>query len=144
MQQSGSVSLSDDGDSAIVGGQGDDGDTGLGVGAAWVFTRSRGVWSQQGPKLVGTANIGNSRQGEAVSFSGDGHTVIVGGPGDDNNAGAAWVYAKFAGDPGRANCYGHSAAALVGQYGGLNAASAALGYPSVQALQNAISEFCEG
>jgi hypothetical protein len=144
VQQSGSVSLSDDGDSAIVGGQGDDGDTGLGVGAAWVFTRSRGVWSQQGPKLVGTANIGNSRQGEAVSFSGDGHTVIVGGPGDDNNAGAAWVYAKFAGDPGRANCYGHSAAALVGQYGGLNAASAALGYPSVQALQNAISEFCEG
>jgi hypothetical protein len=34
--------------------------------------------------------------------------------------------------------------ALARQYGGLNAAAATLGYPSVQALQNAIMEFCEG
>ena len=29
-----------------------------GAGAAWVFTRSGGVWSQQGSKLVGTGAVG--------------------------------------------------------------------------------------
>ena len=37
-----SVSLSSDGNTAIVGGPGDDS-----AGASWVFTRSGGVWSQQ-------------------------------------------------------------------------------------------------
>jgi len=27
-----------------------------GVGATWIFTRSGGVWTQQGSKLVGTGN----------------------------------------------------------------------------------------
>src|SRR5262249_13188841 len=51
---------------------------------------------------------------------------------------------KFAGTPGQSNCIGVSGAALTRQYGGLNAAAAALGYPSVQALQQAIMQFCEG
>jgi hypothetical protein len=51
---------------------------------------------------------------------------------------------KFAGIPGQSNCYGQSVAALARQYHGLNAAAAALGYPSVKALQTAIMEFCEG
>jgi probable HAF family extracellular repeat protein len=34
--------------------------------------------------------------------------------------------------------------ALAQQYGGLNAAAAALDFPNVQALQNAILEFCGG
>jgi hypothetical protein len=144
VEQGGSVSLSGDGNSAIVGGQGNNGNTGLGVGAAWVFARSRsGAWEQQGPKLVGTENVGNSRQGESVSFSGDGHTVIVGGPGDNNNAGAAWVYAKFAGTPGKPNCLGQSVSALAQQYGGLISAVAALGYSDVSALENTIMAFCD-
>ena len=49
----------------------------------------------------------------------------------------------FAGVPGKSNCFGQSVSALAQQYGGLNAAAATLGYPSVQALQNAIMEFCE-
>jgi len=48
--QGGSVALSGDENTAIVGGPFDNG----GVGAAWVYTRSSGVWSQQGAKLVGT------------------------------------------------------------------------------------------
>src|SRR5262249_31096295 len=47
----------------------------------------------------------------------------------------------FAGTPGKPNCFGKSVSALVRQYGGLNAAAAALGFPSVRALQNAIMEF---
>jgi hypothetical protein len=51
--------------------------------------------------------------------------------------------APFAGTPGKPNCFGQSVSASARQYGGLNAAAAALGYPSVQALQKAILEFCE-
>jgi hypothetical protein len=49
----------------------------------------------------------------------------------------------FAGTPGKPNCFGQSVSALARQYGGLNNAAAALGYPSVRALQKAILEFCE-
>jgi hypothetical protein len=86
-----SVSISDDGDTVIVGGPLDNAD----AGAAWVFTRSYGVWSQQGPKLVGTDIIGPfPLQGFSVSLSGDGNTAIIGGFGDDNNMGAAWVFTR--------------------------------------------------
>jgi hypothetical protein len=49
----------------------------------------------------------------------------------------------FAGTPGTPNCQGQSVSALAQQFGGLEAAAAALGFPSVQALQDAIREFCE-
>jgi Beta-propeller repeat len=49
----------------------------------------------------------------------------------------------FAGTPGTANCQGQSVSALAREFGGLEAAAAALGFPSVQALQDAIREFCE-
>ena len=50
----------------------------------------------------------------------------------------------FAGQPGRPNCYGQSVSALANQYGGLPAAASALGFPSLRALQNAITAFCRG
>jgi uncharacterized protein (TIGR03437 family) len=87
-QQGYSVALSGDGNTAIVGGCGDNGD----VGAAWVYTRSAGVWTQQGGKLVGTGASGDAYQGISVALSGDGNTVIVGGPYDNNSAGAVWVF----------------------------------------------------
>ena len=56
-----------------------------------------GSWSQQGPRLVGTgAKAGPGlvvEQGNSVSMSADGGTAAVGGPGDDNGVGAAWVFA---------------------------------------------------
>jgi YVTN family beta-propeller protein len=51
---------------------------------------------------------------------------------------------KFAGTPGKTNCYGKSVSALVGQFGGLSGAAAASGFSSVGALQNAILAFCGG
>ena len=92
-QQGGSVSLSSDGNTAIVGGPGDNN----GHGAAWVYTRSGGVWTQQGNKLVGTGATGAAQQGNSVSLSSDGNTAIVGGPGDNSGAGAAWVYTRSGG-----------------------------------------------
>ncbi|MDD5565226.1 MAG: hypothetical protein PHQ91_16040, partial [Thermoanaerobaculaceae bacterium] len=88
-----SVGVSADGNSAIVGGWGDDSD----AGAAWVFTRSVGVWSQQGSKLVGSDAAGAAAQGWSVAISADGNAAAVGGPSDDSNAGAAWVYTRSAG-----------------------------------------------
>jgi hypothetical protein len=84
-----SVSLSADGNSAIVGGPTDDGT----AGAAWVWERKDGVWSQQGPKLVGSGAVGGAAQGVSVSLSADGNSAIVGGP-DDGAGGAVWVWMR--------------------------------------------------
>ena len=48
-----------------------------------------------------------------------------------------------AGTPGNANCHGKSVSALAHQFGGLDAAASALGFSSVQALQDAFKEFCD-
>jgi hypothetical protein len=50
----------------------------------------------------------------------------------------------FAGTPGAANCNGQTVSALSQQFGTLDAAAAALGFPSVKALQSAIKAFCAG
>ena len=89
-----SVALSAAGNTAIVGGSSDNGN----AGAAWVFTRSSGMWIQQGNKLVGTpANGSNVAQGTSVALSGDGNTAIAGGTGDSSLAGAAWVFTRSGG-----------------------------------------------
>ncbi len=84
------VSLSADGNTALVGGWYDDGTK----GAAWVFTRSGGVWSQQGPKLTGGGETGKGGFGTSVALSADGNTALIGAPGDTNDKGAAWVFTR--------------------------------------------------
>jgi hypothetical protein len=91
--QSFSVTISADGNTVILGGISDN----SGAGAAWVFTRSGGVWTQQGSKLVGTGAVGNANQGYSVALSADGNTAIIGGYGDNSNAGAAWVFTRSSG-----------------------------------------------
>jgi hypothetical protein len=85
-----SVALSSDGNTAIVGGYADS----SGTGAAWTFTRSNGVWTQQGPKLVGSGAVANAFQGISVALSGDGNTALMGGYGDNADNGAAWVFVR--------------------------------------------------
>jgi hypothetical protein len=93
--QGASVAISSDGNTAVVGGIGVD----TSHGAIWVYTRTAGVWSQQGTKLVGTGVVGNSSilQGYSVDISSDGNTVIEGGYGDGDNLGAAWVFTRIGG-----------------------------------------------
>ena len=88
-----SVALSGDGNTALTGGAGDNNN----LGAAWVFTRSGGTWTQQGPKLTATDESGPGNFGQSVALSGDGGTALIGGFGDNNNTGAAWVFAPSAG-----------------------------------------------
>jgi len=87
------VALTADGDTALVGGAGDNAYT----GAAWVYTRSGGAWSQQGPKLVGTGASGTAEQGWSVALSADGDTAVVGGPQDGSLSGAVWEFTRSAG-----------------------------------------------
>jgi hypothetical protein len=54
-------------------------------------------FTQQSPKLVGTGASGNAGQGVSVSLSSDGNTAIVGGPNDNSQTGAAWVFTRSAG-----------------------------------------------
>jgi Subtilase family len=86
------VSLSADGNTALLGFPGDDN----AHGAARIFTRTGDTWAQQGDKLVGSGAVGPVRQGQAVALSADGNTaVIVGtGGGDNNNVGAAFVFTR--------------------------------------------------
>ena len=85
-----SVAVSGDGDTAIVGGRLDD----HGVGAAWVFTRSGSVWTQDGPKLTGEGEEGDGQFGYSVALSPEGETALIGGPNDHEDAGAAWVFTR--------------------------------------------------
>lgn len=89
-----SVALTADGNTAFIGGRYDDPfvPTGAGIGAGWVFTRSEGEWTQSGIKLVGTPYIGNPNEGVSVALSADGNTAFIGGPFDNNDNGAVWVF----------------------------------------------------
>jgi len=91
--QGSSLALSADGNTALVGGPYDNRST----GAAWVYTRNGGVWTQDGSKLVGFGALEAARQGATVALSADGNTAIVGGPYDNSFAGAVWVFTRNGG-----------------------------------------------
>jgi len=84
------ISLSADGNTLAVGGNGDNGY----IGATWIFTRSGTNWSQQGSKLVGTGYSGNSFQGISIALSSDSNTLAVGGYTDNATNGAVWIFTR--------------------------------------------------
>ncbi len=97
----GSVALSSDGSTLLVGGPNDESEALHPAGAAWVFTRSEGKWTQQGSKLTGSDEVKGVYKpsfGDSVSLSGDGNTALVGGYGDNSSVGAAWVFTRSEGE----------------------------------------------
>ena len=84
------VALSADGQTALIGGFADNDN----AGAAWVFARSGESWSQLGPKLTGTSELGAGQFGGDVALSGDGETALIGGPTDNGAAGAVWFFTR--------------------------------------------------
>ena len=91
-----SVAVTIDGNNILAGGPGGDFNifrTIKSVGAIWLFTRLNGQWSQQGTEFsgLGTAS-GDALQGSSMAVSADGTTAIVGGPADNGNTGAAWIF----------------------------------------------------
>ncbi|HEX8474328.1 MAG TPA: hypothetical protein VF666_09875, partial [Pyrinomonadaceae bacterium] len=83
------------GDTIIVGADGNDNSGGIDSGAAYVFTRSNGVWTQQQRLQAPDAAPGDGF-GSASSVSGE--TLIVGAGGDDNSggtdAGSAYIFTR--------------------------------------------------
>jgi len=86
----GATSLSADGNTALVGGEDDDGT----VGAAWVFVRSGSMWTQDGPKLTARNELGAGAFGKSVALTADGGTALIGAGSDNGAVGAAWVFAR--------------------------------------------------
>src|SRR5688572_1154772 len=96
-----SVSISSDGNTALVGGPNE-----LYDGSAWIWRRTlqppegsgplQVVWDREGPPLIPSTIVGSSFAsiGQAVALSADGATAIVGGSGDNNDIGAAWVWVR--------------------------------------------------
>jgi FG-GAP repeat len=83
-----SVSLSNEGTTAVVSGPSDSG----GVGAAWVFTSEDEEWSQSAKLLPGPLK-GKGAFGVRAAISGDGETILVGAPkAHTAEGGAAWVF----------------------------------------------------
>jgi hypothetical protein len=84
-----SVALSADASTAVIGGPGD----GKGAGAAWTFTRSGAIWTQQG-KLTGRGESAEGHFGRSVALSGDGGTAMASAQDDGSGAGAVWTFAR--------------------------------------------------
>ncbi len=115
-----SVALSGDGNTLAVGAPFEAGssiginnapdDSAADAGAAYVYSRTGGTWSQQAYVKASNTEAGD-RFGTSVALSGDGNTLAVGAPLEDsgstgiNNppdelavaAGAAYVYTRVAG-----------------------------------------------
>ena len=93
----------------IVVGALEESSSALGSGAAYVFVRSAGAWSQQAYLKAGNAGLFDYF-GDSVAISGE--TIVVGAPGEDSNAvgmngnqadnsfgdaGAAYVFVRIGG-----------------------------------------------
>jgi FG-GAP repeat len=78
----------------IEGAPGDNG----GVGAAWVFSRSGGVWTQQAKIVPSDAADKPPAFGTSVALSADGNTALIGGPNDNCTLppclGSGWVFTR--------------------------------------------------
>lgn len=84
-----SVSLNQQGNILATGGYYDNN----GIGATWIFKHnfSSNQWDS-GIKLVASDTIGKSQQGFSVALNAVGNVLAVGGFGDNNNAGAVWIF----------------------------------------------------
>jgi hypothetical protein len=95
-----SVAVSGDGNTALVGSpfQGPERQE----GAAWVFTRSEGRWSQPavavlrgaGEISAAASSFTQAQFGAHVALSADGRIALVGAAGDNESRGAAWVFER--------------------------------------------------
>lgn len=84
-----SVSLSYDGNTAIIGAHGDDSVK----GSAYIFIRNTNIWTEQS-KLVAGDGITGDHFGYAVDISGDGNTAIISAYVDDGYKGSVYIFSK--------------------------------------------------
>ena len=85
-----SVAISGDGNTALVGANGNDPDGVDTAGSAYIFTRSGTSWSQE--KITASDRASSDSFGLSVAISSNGKTVLVGALGDDSSAGSAYIF----------------------------------------------------
>jgi len=91
-----SVSISNDGNRAIVGAPQEDTSADDNAGAAYIFSRSGTTWSQEA-KIQSSDIEAGDQFGTGVSISGDATRVIVGAVYEDTtgtNAGSAYIFTR--------------------------------------------------
>ena len=86
------VAVSADGAVALVGAP----DADAGYGAAWLFVRSGGTWTQAA-RLTGAGEASAGKFGSSVALSADGGVAVVGAPAEAGGSGAGWVFVRSAG-----------------------------------------------
>jgi hypothetical protein len=84
-----SIAASADGNTVIIGAPEDD----HRIGGAWIFVRMGTTWTEQA-ELRGSGAVRETRFGYSVSISADGDEVLVGGLGDNEPSGAAWIFTR--------------------------------------------------
>jgi hypothetical protein len=109
-----SVALSSDGNTALVGAC----NKNSGSGAAYVFTRSDAIWTQQ-QELTASDAAYFDNLGCSVALSGDGNAALVGAYNKNSASGAAYVFTRSGGtwtqqqeltasDAANSDYFGHS------------------------------------
>lgn len=83
-----SVSLSTDGDVALVGAPHGEG----GSGSATVLIRRGASWTRLPEELAGAEAAGAAAAGTSVALSDDARLALIGAPRDDARTGAAWAF----------------------------------------------------
>lgn len=96
----GSVAISKDGNTAVVGAYFDDVGLNIDQGSAIVYVRSGGAWIEQA-RLTSSSGAADDRFGSAVALSSDGNTAVVGAYVDDvganGNEGSVTAFVRVAG-----------------------------------------------
>jgi hypothetical protein len=85
-----STALSADGSTAVIGAPA----SGGGAGAGYVFTRTAGVWSEQGPGLRPGAPTKNSHLGISAALTGNGERALFGGLYKGDGNGTVWEFLR--------------------------------------------------
>jgi len=84
------IAVAIDGDTIVVGCRGDD-DGGSQSGSAFIYLRNGTAWPQQA-KIIAGDDAAKDLFGSAVALAGD--YAVIGAPGDDSKAGAAYVFVR--------------------------------------------------
>ena len=92
-----SVSLSPDGNIAVVGALSVDSGGRTNNGAVYVFTRTAGVWTQQ-QRLTASDATNSAGLGYSVDISSDGLTILAGAEYENSATGSAYLYKYESGE----------------------------------------------
>lgn len=92
-QRCGSLVLSNDGDTALLGCTEWSGEREFGA-YVLVFVRSGSSWAQQGGPLTGSGEKSKDEFGGRMAISASGNTAFIGGPYDLSKKGEVWVFQR--------------------------------------------------